>query len=95
MSDRLIDPLRGVAHADEWDGLTEMRFRGNGRGAECAHYRALYVGTSGVVVLVLRGGSTVTLRSLAAGVWHPVEFVAVVPYDGQDVTPASGVVAGW
>jgi hypothetical protein len=90
-----IAPLRGVSNAIEWDGTAELKFRAQGRSAQCAHFRALWVGTSGPVVVRLRSGSTITLRSVVAGVWHPIEFTALLPYTGQDIAQASGVVAGW
>lgn len=90
-----IAPLRGVSDAVEWGGTEELKFRGGGRSAECAHFRALYVATSGPVIVRLRSGSKITLRSLAAGVWHPIEYTALIPYTDNDVTPASGVIAGW
>lgn len=34
--------------------------------------RALYLGTAGDVTITLRDGSSVTMKNLAAGVWHPV-----------------------
>jgi hypothetical protein len=53
-----------------------------------APIRALYVGVSGSVKLVDMNGNTITLVSLAAGVFHPVRAVKVFNTD----TTATGIV---
>lgn len=53
--------------------------------------RAIYVGTSGDIKLETSMGSTVTLPSLAAGIWHAVECVKVF----KTGTTASGIFYGF
>lgn len=52
----------------------------------------VFVGTSGDVSLELHDKQTIVLRSLVAGVWHPVPFARKLLAQG---TTAEGVLAGW
>jgi hypothetical protein len=56
--------------------------------------RGLYVGTSGDVVVQFSDdgdSATVTLKNLAAGVWHPVQVQKVI----KTGTTATDIVAGY
>lgn len=53
--------------------------------------RALYVGATGNVVLLMPDGNTITLTAVAAGVWHPIRFNRV----NSTSTTATGIVAGY
>jgi hypothetical protein len=66
------------------DGGTEIADRAQGPA------RALWCGTSGDITLTLIDGGTITLKSVAAGVWHPVVFTSAASF----VTIAD-VVAGF
>lgn len=52
----------------------------------------VFVGTSGDVTFKLHSGATITMRSLVAGVWHPVPFARVLV---AQTTTAQGVIVGW
>jgi len=56
------------------------------------NHRGLYVGVSGDVVLVMQSGETVTLKALAAGVWHPIMNIAKIKATG---TTATDIVLGF
>lgn len=54
--------------------------------------RALYVGVSGDVEVILKGDTTsVVLKDLAAGVWHPMQVTRV----RATGTAATDIVAGF
>lgn len=50
----------------------------------------LYLGTAGDVTLTDQFGNTSTLPAMAAGVWHPIEFVGVASAN----TTATGIWGG-
>lgn len=53
--------------------------------------RALYVGVAGDVVVITQKGTTVTLGSLAAGMWHPIRVSRVLATG----TTAGAILAGY
>lgn len=53
--------------------------------------RGLYVGTSGDVKVTTKGGQTLIIPSLAAGVFHPLRVTRV----WSTSTTATGIVAAW
>ena len=59
-------------------GVREVPANGTFNGAPNAVYRGLYVGTSGDVTIETEEGQQVTLKSLAAGLWHGVFFVKIL-----------------
>lgn len=52
----------------------------------------VFVGTSGDVSLELHGGRSLVMRSVVAGVWHPVPFARKLV---AQTTSAEGVLVGW
>lgn len=54
--------------------------------------RAYYCGTSGDIKFGLVGGTTVTLKNVAAGVWHGLEGIEMVYATG---TTATDIVLGY
>lgn len=53
--------------------------------------RALYLGASGNLAVVMQGGQTVTFIALAAGVPHPLRARRVLATG----TTATGIIAVW
>lgn len=64
-----LGPLRGVREVVANKGLDAP---------SQVVWRGLYVGTSGDVTIETEEGQTVTLASLAAGMWHGVYFRRVI-----------------
>ena len=54
--------------------------------------RALYVGGAGDVILTTKGGASITLTALAAGVLHPIAGVASITKVG---TTATGILGAY
>lgn len=47
--------------------------------------RALYVGATGDVTVVMANGNTITFADLAAGVFHPLQVVRVTAATATDI----------
>jgi hypothetical protein len=52
--------------------------------------RALLLSTAGVLKVTFAGGTTVTLPSLSAGVWHPMQVTRVWSTGSDSITVYAG-----
>ena len=52
--------------------------------------RALYLGTAGDVTVTFLDGSSVTLKNLAAGVWHPLAITHLTALANSAADPVVG-----
>lgn len=51
----------------------------------------LYIGVTGDIKVVTKGGDTVTMVGLAAGIWHPIQVKKVF----STGTSATDILIGW
>lgn len=75
-----LGPLRGVREVLPNEGAIAP---------QQVVWRGLYVGTSGDVTIETEEGQTVTLKSLAAGMWHGLYFRRVLAG-----STAAGILVG-